>query len=382
MGKAFGVIKIPYPELAGAPVLEIATFREDLEYGDHRHPKGVRFSGPAEDARRRDFTINALFYDPKTSRILDTVGGMEDLRAGVVCAIGDASERFREDALRLLRAVRFATTLGFALETETAAALRARAKLITKISAERIRDELTAMWTGPRPHDALAMLSDSGLLKQVLPEVEALRALGPSPTPSSAEEAWRHCLKVIEVLAKQSPKRSPELGWAAVLLDIGKPAAAQRSRGKNYNGHDVDSARLARALGARLRMARAQIDGIVAIVENHLKFREVFQMREATLERFIRQENFGEMLALHRADAIASDGNLAYFEFCSGRYALARESPMTNPRLIDGTDLIQLGFHPGPEFSEILRAVDDLALERKLRSKEEALEFVVKHFVR
>jgi poly(A) polymerase len=383
VGKAFGVIKVP----CGAELLEVATFREDLDYSDHRHPKGVRFSGPVEDARRRDFTINALFYDPKTSRILDSVKGMEDLKNGVVRAIGDAPKRFQEDALRLLRAVRFATRLGFEIDPETYAAIRGRAKLILKISAERIRDELTLMMTGPNPDVSITMLSELGLLQHVLPELESLRGL---PQPGMASESgkssdvWTHTVRAIGLLARFAPQRTPSLAWAALLHDVGKPVAAKRSGGKNFNGHELDGARLARAIAIRLKMPRDQVETIASMLEVHLKFKDVFQMREATLQRFVQQTGFEELLALHKADALATDGNLAFYEFCASRLTAmkAGRAALVPPRLIDGTDLIQLGFYPGPRFSEILRTVEDLALEHKLGTKEEALEYVVRHFVK
>jgi poly(A) polymerase len=379
VGKAFGVIKVP----VGPQILEIATFREDMEYIDHRHPKGVRFSGPLEDARRRDFTINGLFYDPKTSRILDSVKGTEDLKAGIIRAIGDPSERFKEDALRLLRAVRFATRLGFAIEPGTATAIQARARLITKVSAERVRDELTMMWLGPHPDAALKMLSELGLLAHVIPELEAIKGL-PQPGMPSGADVWSHTLRALGALARFSPPRSASLAWAAALHDVGKPVAAKRSGDKNFNGHELDGARLARAIGMRLKMPRDQAEGIVALVEDHLKFKDVFQMREATLQRFIQQANFEELLALHKADAIATDGNLAFYEFCAKRLEAMKtgQAASAPPRLIDGTDLIQLGFQPGPDFTSILRTIEDLALERRLTSKEEALEYVIKHFVK
>jgi poly(A) polymerase len=370
VGKAFGVIKVP---IASNEMLEIATFREDLGYTDFRHPKSVRFAGPEEDAKRRDFTVNALFYDPKTDRILDTVGGMEDLREAVVRAIGDPLERFREDALRLLRAVRFVTALGFSLDKATAEAIKSRARLITKISPERVREELTLMWTGPRPAEALKMLSELGLLPHLIPEIDRLRAM-----PS----VWKHLMKALQALARVSPKRSAALAWAAILHDTGKPAAWKRNEGKNFAGHEAEGKRIAESVGSRFKLSRADIQRMAVLIEDHLKFKDVFQMREATLERFVREAHFEELLALHCADAAATDGNLAFYEFCKSRFDLARSSPMGGiGRLVDGTDLIQLGFKPGPEFSEILRVVEDLALEKKLRSKEQALEYVIRHFV-
>jgi tRNA nucleotidyltransferase/poly(A) polymerase len=382
VGKAFGVVKVPIEGIEYP--LEIATFRKDLEYRDHRHPTGVLFAGPEEDARRRDFTINALFYDAKSSRILDTVGGLGDLASGTLRAIGDAQERFKEDALRLLRAVRFTTSLGFVLDPGTIEGIQARSRLVAKVSGERIRDELTLMWKGPRPAEALKLLSQYGLLKPILPEVEAQRGLAQIPSWSGQEgDVFAQSLKTLSWLVRQNPQRDVVLAWGAVLMNIGKPVAAERSGGTNFNGHEIDGARMALRICDRLRLPKADGALIAALVEDQLKFRGVFQMREATLQRFLREPHFDQLLKLHRADATASDGNLAFHEFCATRLEELRNSPDPEAsRLISGEDLIELGFRPGPKFSEILRAVEDLALERKLATKDEALEYVVKHFVR
>ncbi len=383
VGKAFGVLKIPlsYSQSPHAQFLEIATFREDLEYRDHRHPTGILFAGPTEDARRRDFTVNGLFYDAKSSRILDTVGGLDDIKAKTLRAIGDPKERFQEDALRLLRAARFTTTLGFALDPATAKAAKARAKLIDRVSSERIRDELTLMLSGPRPADALKLMSDLGFLGNVLPELERLQGLK-HPSLFHEGDVWRYTLQIVETLVRQTPQRSAPLMWAAALSKVGQHAAAKKSGGKNFNGHELEGGRLVKGVGERLKMPNVEIDQIRALVEEQLKFRDVFQMREATLQRFIRHPDFEMMLALHRADATVSDGNLAFYEFCKTRWEELRKKGPTDSKVLSGEDLIQLGLKPGPRFAEILRAVEDLALENRLTSKEEALEYVVKHFVR
>jgi poly(A) polymerase len=403
VGKAFGVLKVPVKRLAGAvsavgakaekaAFIEIATFREDLEYKDHRRPKGIRIAGPIEDGRRRDFTINALYYDPKTGCILDPTGGMEDFKAKLIRAIGDPNERFKEDALRLLRAVRFVTALDFALEPQTAAGIKSRAKLIQHVSAERVRDELTLMLTGRNPAGAIMQLSESGLLRHVLPEVEACRKIvapqGRTPlqglsTTRSSEQLWQQTLRTLRFLEKENPLRSPTLSWAALLHHAGKPVALQKNAGKNFNGHEMEAGRIGQSVGQRLKMSREEIDRMVSMLNDQLKFKDVFKMREATLQRFVRQPHFEELLALHKADALATNGNLAYYEFCASLLKTLKKTPADEiPKLIDGKDLIHLGFRPGPEFSEILRMVEDLALERKLKTKDDALEYVIHHFVK
>ncbi len=296
VGKAFGVIKVPV--VGSSAILEIATFREDLEYKDHRHPKKVRFADAEIDARRRDFTINAFYYDPKTARIFDPTDGMRDLEAGVVRAIGDPQERFKEDALRLLRAVRFTTRFGFKLDSVTGIAVKERAKLLAKVSSERIRDELTLMWTGKNPAQSLILLSQLGLLSQVLPEVEQIRLKDPA--------VWAHTLKLLTCLTKHVHSRGAPLAWAALLTDVGRFT-------------DDGGAKTAVDIATRLKMSRSEISEIEFLLTHYQKFREVFQMREATLQRFLREPLFDELLTLHRADAAATDGNLAYFEFCTSR---------------------------------------------------------------
>ena len=382
VGKAFGVIKVPtgtYP-----PLLEIATFRQDLEYEDHRRPKGVIFSGPKEDAFRRDFTINALFFDPKANQILDPTGkGLDDLDAKVLRAIGDPTKRLREDALRLIRAVRFKTKLDFKLEPDTTSAIQANAKLILKVSAERIRDELTQIWISPRPAEALEFLSELGLLSYILPEVEALKKAPQALGTRRQQMVWAHVLKTLSYLAEQNPVRSSVLSWVAVLHEVGRLGPFEQAGGKELIAHDIQGAKISQQITARLKMPSAETNQIAFMIENHLKFREVFQMREATLQRFIRQPNFDELLAFHKADAMATDGNLAYYEFAEYRLNERKKTQhLELQKLISGEDLIQLGFNPGPLFSKILGAIEDLTLEGELKSKEQALEYVFKNFVK
>ena len=375
VGKSFGVLKVPTG--TEPPLLEIATFRQDLDYRDHRHPNRVVFSNSFEDAIRRDFSVNALFFDTRTARILDATGGMDDLRDGWIRAIGHPPQRFREDALRLLRAVRFKTQFNFRIHPETAEAIRANAKLVTKISVERVQEELTRMWRGPRPAEALELLLELELLPHILPEVAALRNSEQKNEPKNElkgeNNKWDLVMKTLRYLALQNssapyPNHSALVFWVAILFEAGTLA---------------EGAKTAKKIATRLKMSREQSELIGAMVADQLKFKDVFQMRESTLQRWIRQPHFPELLAFHRAHATALDGNLAYFEFCSTRLEQLRlVSGLSNFKLIDGTDLIQLGFLPGPEFSEILTAVEDLALERKLRTKEEALEYVVKNFVK
>ncbi len=376
VGKHFGVLKVPFP----SGLVEIATFRKDLEYMDHRHPKRVIFSDPHEDARRRDFTVNALFYDVKTSRIADFVHGLEDLRVKRLRAIGEPDERFEEDALRLLRAVRFAVTLGFTVEPRTLDAIRKKSRLIARISAERVRGELERCFidapAGDQRAVALQMLHETGLLVHVLPELERLRAVAQSPVYPSQKDLWSHLMTVLALLPATISAR---LAWAALLHSVGKPSASRRSSGQNFNNHEVEGSKAAKGILERLKMPAVMVAEVSQMVLELPKFEEAFEMREATLMRWIRQPYFADLLALHRVESLTADGDLAAYEFCQTRL---EELPKTPARvqLIDGEDLIQLGFNPGPRFAEILKEIEDLAIEGKLLTKNEALEFVLKHF--
>lgn len=348
VGKAFGVLKVPVLGDAGDPeLLEIATFREDAEYADFRHPKSVRFAGPAEDASRRDFTINGLFYDPETRRILDCVGGFADLQAKRLRAIGDPSARLKEDALRVLRAVRFAVRFGFKIEEATWAALLENARFTRKVSAERVRDEISMMLKGRRPAEAVAMLRDLGVASLWIPEIAKVKSV------------------VFSAMDEDASPRSTALVFAAALSEIG--------------GEEPE--KLLQGASDRLRLSGDEKKRVIDLVTNLSKFNDAFQMREATLKRWVMEPFFDELLQLHRAVSRASDGNLMAYQFLKK----LREELLIAPdddKLLSGNDLIQLGFAPGPHFSDIIRIVDDLQLEGKLQSKDAALEFVVKHFVR
>ena len=345
IGKNFGVIKIPVKdENKNQSLVEIATFRKDLAYKDYRHPSKVEFSSPEEDAQRRDFTLNALFFDLKKNKILDCVNGSEDIEQKIIRAIGEPRVRFQEDALRLLRAIRFSTRFEFKIEKQTGEAIQKNSKLITKISAERIRDELTLMLKGPRSKDAFLKLMELGILRWILPEIENLPHI-----------------KKIELLEKLYPQRPGHLGWAVLLspLEVEKVAS----------------------IGRKFRLSREEISLISKMIEEQDKFKEVFKMREATLKRWLLQPGFGDILSLHQIEALSSDGNLAAYEFCLSQWEKIQGENVP-PKLITGDDLIHLGLEPNPQFSKIIKFVEDLTLEGQIKTKEEALEVVVKHFVK
>ncbi len=366
VGKVFGVIKM------ADSLLEIATFRKDKEYKDHRHPVGIEFATPEEDAKRRDFTINALFFDPRTQRILDTVEGMKDLDAKILRTVGEPSRRFQEDALRLLRAIRFSVSLGFKIEAKTEKSIHERSALIKRVSSERCLEELDLMLKGPSPHECITLLREYRLLNHLIPEIVELDEL---------DGGLSHTLRMLQRVVREYPQRSNVLSWSILLHDIGKSFAYRRNDGKNFNGHETDGANMARQVAQRFRMSTHDTNQIYNIVLEHLKFREVFQMREATLQKWLRRPYFEELLRFHKLDAIVSDGNLAFFELCYSRLEELKRKGEP-PRLISGDDLIQLGFGPGPLFSKILATIEDLTLETKLTTKEQALEYVIKYFVK
>ncbi|MBL7715239.1 MAG: CCA tRNA nucleotidyltransferase [Bdellovibrionales bacterium] len=384
VGKQFGVIKIPltYEESPHAQFLEIATFRKDLEYKDGRHPTGVAWADPVQDAKRRDFTINALFYDPKTNRILDCCEGIKDLESKRVRAIGVPADRFKEDALRLLRAVRFTTALRFTLDEATAEAAKAKAKLIARISGERIRDELNHMLEGPDPANAFSLLSELGILDQVLPELSRLRGVKHPAFPSEGD-FWKFTLRLLEAVRRQNPVRPAVLMWAALLSRTGIPTAAKKNAGKSFNGFPQESARISIQIAERLHLSKSESELIRKILEEQLNFRGVFQMREATIQRLIRAPHFDWQMSLFKADSTITDGNLAQVEFLKSRFEDYRRNPEAHDlKLISGEDLIELGFSPGPQFSEMMKNVEDLVLEKKLKTKEEAQSYIIEHYAK
>ncbi len=367
VGIQFGVLKVPDPERAGE-MIEVASFREDLEYRDHRHPVSVRFAGILEDARRRDFTVNALYFDLKESRVLDCVGGVDDLKAKVIRAIGVPSDRFKEDALRLIRAIRFSRALGFEIESKTLVAVETRAKLIQKISGERVREEMGRIFTGPEPSRALQTMRKTGLFQACFPELNCLISLDPR-VDQTEEEIWARTLLTLEKLSPEIRAAHPVLGWIALLQEVGK-----LSQKPVIPEHwEAESAAVASVLGERLRFSGADLEFMRFCLLDQRKFRSVFSMREATLLRWIREPYFPVLLEFHRASALAQDGNLTYFEFCKSRWVLDQSRPK-EPKWLTGQDLIEMGLKPGPYFSLILREVEDLGIEGKIRSKEHAIE--------
>jgi len=379
VGARFGVILVAGD---GAQV-EVATFRSDVGYSDGRHPDRVEYSSlPEEDVRRRDFTINGLMLDMETQQILDFVGGQEDLRQGIVRAIGAPELRFREDRLRMVRAVRFAARFGYVIEPATFQAIVAAAPHITEVSAERLRDEISKLLTEGAARRAFELLDKTSLLKACLLEIAAMKGVAQPPEFHPEGDVWVHTLMMLERLPPGAPAT---LAWAVLLHDVGKPptfkSAEETGDRIRFDGHAEIGARMAVAVCRRLRFSLSDIEQIEALVANHLRFKDVFQMRPATLKRFVRLPRFEEEhLELHHLDCLASHGNLDAYEFVR---RFLRETPpeeVRPPRLLTGEDLKAMGFTPGPLFKEILQAVEEGQLEGRLVRREDAVDFVRREY--
>ena len=375
VGAHFGVVLVKHQ----GHTVEVATFRQDGPYLDGRHPVAVTFADPEADARRRDFTINGLFEDPDTGGILDFVGGRADLHAGVLRAIGDPSARFAEDALRLLRAARFATTLGFTIEPATWQAIARHAGRLDLVAPERIRDEFSRLIGAPRRAAGLDLLLHSGLLARFLPEVVAMVGCEQPPEWHPEGDAYVHT-RIMLGLLEGTP--SLALCLAALLHDIGKPptkawdAAAGRLR---FNNHDRVGAAMAEAALRRLRYPNVLVATVVEMISRHMRFMHVKEMRTARLKRFMARPTFAEELELHRADCLSSNGFTDNYEFLLARRAEFQAEPLVPPPLLTGHDLIAAGLRPGPRFKQILDAAQTEQLEGRLADRAAALAWLASH---
>ena len=373
VGRAFGVVLVKRDGLA----CEVASFRKDGPYSDGRRPDWVEYSDAASDVRRRDFTINGLLYDPGRGEVLDMVGGRADLAAGVVRCIGDAKERFSEDYLRLMRCVRFAARFNFTIEESTYNALKRLSQRINRVAVERISDELTRIITGPQRERGLRLLLDSGLLKEILPEVYDLHGLEQSPDHHPEGDVFEHTCRTLAELHQPDEV----LAYAALLHDIGKKAtqvfAPDRIR---FHGHAEKGADLAHAVCRRLRLGTARTELIASLVQNHMRFKEYPHMRRATRLRFFNLPAFEKLLELHRADRAASSHNMETYEAILADYrALSREE-LEPPPLLNGHDLLEMGFTAGRRIGQILEAVRDGQFEGQLQTHDEAVSFVEQNF--
>jgi poly(A) polymerase len=384
VGAHFGVVLVCQEAEDREIVTEVATFRSDGAYLDGRHPAEVRFStSPREDVLRRDFTINGMMLDPVlqretcnlTSALLDYVGGQNDLRDGVIRAIGEPRRRFEEDKLRMLRAVRFAARLDYAIEPGTERAIRALAPGIARVSRERVRDELTRMLTEGRPRRAFELLDQTGLLRQVLPEIVRMHGVDQPPEYHPEGDVFVHTMLLLE---KLPAGRSPTLAWGALLHDVGKPATFSHNPPDRirFNGHVEVGVKIAHEILRRLRFSNEDCAQILSLVENHMRFGDVEKMKESTLKRFFRLPQFDEHLALHRLDVLSSHGDLSLWEFAQRKREEMPEEEVRPPLLVTGRDLIAAGYQPGPRFKDMLRLAEDAQLEGQIRTREEGLALV------
>lgn len=358
---------------------QIATFRSDGAYVDGRRPTGVTFSSPQTDAERRDFTVNGLFYDPVEEKVIDYVNGRDDLAARVLRAIGDPVARFREDRLRLLRAVRFGAVLGFEIEAATWEAVRGHVADIHDVSAERIREELVKIFLCPSRVRGFDLLVSSGLMQHILPEITNLQGCEQPPQFHPEGDVFVHTRAMIALLPE---KVSLPLVFGVLFHDIGKPATQTRDADGRirFNGHDKLGAEMTEAIMTRLRFSRADIDATVSAVANHMVFKDVQNMRVAKLKRFMARDGFEDELELHRVDCTSSNGMLDNHVFLRAKQEEFASQPLIPEPLITGDDLKKLGMRPGPKFKEILDAVSNRQLEGTLKSSDEALDWVKTEF--
>ena len=362
-------------------VTEVATFRSDGAYSDGRHPDAVSYTkSAAEDVQRRDFTINGLLLDPMRlfpdlrAAVIDYVGGLEDLDAGVIRAIGRPEIRFEEDQLRLLRAVRFAARFGFEIEPATLNAMRKLAARIQAVSRERIREELTKMLTEGHARRAFELLDETDLLVQVLPEISRMKGVAQPPQFHPEGDVWIHTLMLLEQL---EPGCTMTLAWGALLHDVGKPPTYREAPDRiRFDGHVDVGVAIGAEICRRFRFSNDETQQILALIENHMRFADAPRMKASTLKRFFRLEDFPEHLALHRMDCLAAHRNLEIWNFVRERYESMPEETVRPVPLITGRELIAAGYTPGPAFKEVLRAVEDAQLEGSITTQEEALALV------
>jgi poly(A) polymerase len=374
IGKKFGVIIV----IEGGHQFQVATFRAEADYQDGRRPEKIIFANAEADASRRDFTVNGLFYDPLTQKIHDWIGGEKDLRAKIIRTIGAPEERFGEDHLRMLRAVRFAAQLNFEIEPKTFAAVKSLAPKIKLISAERIRDELLKLFRPPHAARGLVLLRDSGLLEHILPELAATIGCEQSPDFHPEGSVFNHICLMLEKLPAGADASLP---WAVLLHDIAKPVTVERdaATGKiHFYGHEKIGADMSEEILRRLKFSNREIEEIITAVRHHMQFKDVKQMRKATLRRLLLRETFPLELELHRLDSLGSHGDLEHYQFLVQQAEELKHQPQIRPPLLAGDDLIKLGLKPGREMGALLAEIRELQLADELRTPRAAKTWVKK----
>jgi len=378
VGAQFGVILVPRDGIK----VEVATFRSDVGYTDGRHPDQVVYaSTPEEDVKRRDFTINGLVMQHDTGKVLDYVDGQADLSAGIIRAIGEPDRRFAEDKLRMLRAVRFAARFGYEIEPGTFSAIRKHAREISQVSAERIREELTKLLTEGAARSGFELLDQSWLLPIVLPEIAAMKGVRQPPQYHPEGDVWTHTLMMLEGLPAGS---AATLAWGVLLHDVGKPAtfrsAAETGDRIRFDGHVEVGLAIGRNILSRLRFSNDDTEQTLSLVEHHMRFKDVQRMRPATLKRFVRLPRFDEHLTLHRLDCLSSNRHLEAYEFVREFIQNTPPEVVRPARLLNGEDVLNLGYAPGPVIGKILTEVENAQLNGELHSRDQAISFIRSKF--
>ena len=378
IGAKFGVVIV----VTGGQTYEVATFRSDDGYEDGRRPSGVHFSTAREDVLRRDFTVNGLLMDSLTGNVIDYVGGRADIEKKVIRTIGDPAVRFNEDYLRMLRAVRFAANLNYSLDPETRTAIAGNAGKIRDISAERIVEELQKILTRGGARRGFELLSETGLLEQILPEVERMHGIEQPPRFHPEGDVWEHTMIMLDILSTgTAPHTPPALAWGVLLHDVGKPLSrTEDERGVHFYGHSKVGVHMAEDIARRLRFSRAQREQVMALIHHHMEFMNVQKMRPSRLKRFLRMPEFDLHLQLHRLDCLASHGMTDHYDFCVDRLNSLETEALHPERLLTGNDLVAMGIAPGRRIGEILRLLEEEQLENRISSKKEALAFVQRYF--
>ena len=369
VGAQFGVVLV----MLDGQSFEVASFRFDGPYLDGRRPSQVRYGTLQEDILRRDFTINGMVYDPIENRVIDLVGGKKDLERRCIRAIGNPRERFEEDRLRVVRAIRFAASLNFAIDSLTFEAIKQSAATITQISAERIGEEITRILTEGGARRGFELLDETGLLKILLPEIERMKGVEQSPEHHPEGDVFKHTLLTLSHL--EMPAET--LAYGCLLHDVGKPVCFRKEADRiTFYGHTDRGAEMAEAILKRLKRGRTAWERVGYLVKNHLRHTQAPKMRLSTLKRFLREEGIDELLELARIDALSSSGDLQYYRFCQERLSEMQEEEIRPEPLLRGKDLIDMGYVPGPIFAEILHQVEDAQLGGELTSRQEAIDWV------
>lgn len=374
IGAKFGVVAV----INDGYFYEVATFRRDDIYEDGRRPSRVHFSTAREDVLRRDFTINGLLMDPATDQIIDYVDGCADIENKIIRTIGNCEIRFNEDYLRMLRAVRFAANLNYEIEPATQKAIEINAVKIKQISAERLQEEISKILTRQGARRGFELMAQTGILREILPEIERLRGVEQPPRFHPEGDVWQHTLMMLELLPdKEESDANISLAWAALLHDAGKALTrTEDENGVHFYGHVKRGEEIAENIMQRLRFSRARSETVLNLIHYHMVFMNVHKMRPGRLKRFLRMPDFNLHLELNRLDCLASHGMLDNYEFCRNQLQKLAVEDLYPPRLLNGNDLIDLGYVPGKIIGNILEALENEQLEGKIKTKQEAREFV------